>query len=86
MAKNENEHDSNDLPLFWKKLEVSSKLISSILIPVAIGIAGLIINRGLAKDELKLKYVGLAIEILKLNNLNEKRSLSEWAVDNIQSY
>ncbi|WP_107669192.1 hypothetical protein [Cyanothece sp. BG0011] len=75
------DNDNNRLPLIWKKLQVVSQLLSSVLIPVAIGVAGLIINRGLATEELNLKYIDLATDILNEEKINEKEELRDWAVE-----
>ena len=82
MTKNDNEHDNNELPLLWKKLQVLSQL----LIAFAIPITGFVINMGLAQGELALKYVTLATEILEVEKVSERRELKKWAVNIVNSY
>ncbi len=57
------------------------KITSTILIPIVIIFSGCIINKTLQKNEIKVKYVEIAVRILSNEPNEETSALRNWAVD-----
>ena len=85
-SENNDQESNNELPLLWKKVQVISQCLASLVIPILIGVAGYTINSSLSKAELNLKYISLALDILKKGDTSEKPKLNEWAVNIIEFY
>jgi hypothetical protein len=64
----------------WDKF----KIISTILIPVVLGVAGYFINSSIKEKEIKLKYIEIAVGILQNDPSEDKEGLRLWAIDIIQ--
>ena len=73
------DHSPKDI---WDKW----KIVSTILIPVVLGVAGYFINSSIKEKEIKLKYIEIAVGILQENPSEDKRGLRLWAIDILQKH
>ncbi len=67
----------------WDKWLIIAKIISLVLIPLILGIAGFFINKQIAHANINQEYVRLAISIL---TSKQDKELREWAVKIINNY
>ena len=79
-------NEDKELPLKWKKVETIAKITSLVLVPIVLAIIGALINNSIKGKELKLKYVELAVNILKEEPNEKTKNLREWAIKNINDY
>lgn len=70
----------------WEKLSSLSTIIASIFIPIAVVIIGNMYSSALKESETQVRYVELAVEILKEKPSDKKHNLRKWAVDLINNY
>lgn len=85
-SKKMSEDNNENLPLVWKKAQVVSQILASILIPGVVTVVGLIINSSISRDDLKLRYIDMATKILQLEKLPQNDKLREWAVKTLNHY
>lgn len=64
----------------WNKIQAISGIASAILVPILLGLVGYGVNVSLKSDELSIKYVEIAVEILKAPPNKEAESIREWAI------
>ena len=62
------------------------KIVSTIFIPIVIAISGYCINATLQKNEIKVKYVEIAVKILSNKPTSETSALRNWAIDVFSEY
>ena len=67
---------------YWDKAQI----IGTLLIPIAIAVFGIFINNTIKEKEIKLKYIELAISILRDEPKQETIGLREWAINLVQKY
>jgi hypothetical protein len=67
-------------------IEVLAKILASIAIPIVLAISGYIIDSTIKEKELGLKYVEVAVGILKSKPNSETNALREWAISIIQRH
>jgi len=79
-------NEATELPLKWKKAETIAKVASVVLVPMVLAFIGYLINNSIKGKELKLKYVELAVNILKEEPNEKTKNLREWAIKNINNY
>ena len=86
--KEENLIDENEqnIPLSWQKAKILSMLLASVLVPVAIATVGHFINSAIKKNELELKYIEMAIEILRDRPNDNNTNIREWAINIVNEY
>ena len=65
-------------------IEVFSKIIASIAIPIILVVYGNNINTTMREKEISLKYVEVAVGILKSKPNSETMALRKWAIAIIQ--
>lgn len=80
------DNSKSELPLLWKKIQVMSSLLASLLIPIVIGILGQTVNKSIQDNQLGLQYVDLALEILKEEPTIETSNLRKWAIQTVDYY
>ncbi|RLC53305.1 MAG: hypothetical protein DRH89_10730 [Candidatus Cloacimonadota bacterium] len=61
----------------WDKI----KIVFTILTPIAIIFSGYFINVTLQENEIKVKYVEIAVRILSSKPTEETSALRNWAID-----
>ncbi|MFD2432071.1 hypothetical protein ACFSO9_00090 [Mesonia maritima] len=71
---------------FWEKLKSISVMIASIFVPLAVILIGNWYSSALKESEIQVRYVELAVDILKENPSDNKSNMRGWAVDLINSY
>jgi len=69
-----------------KVLKNPASLIASVLVPIAVVIIGNMYSSAIKESETSVRYVELAVEILKTNPSNDNSNMREWAVDLINNY
>ena len=67
-------------------IEVFAKVVASIAIPLVIAISGTSINSTIKEKEIGLKYVEVAVGILKSKPTPETGELRNWAISIIQRH
>jgi GH24 family phage-related lysozyme (muramidase) len=77
---------ADEIPVLWKKLEVLSKVLASVLIPVAIAFVGNATKSSIESRNVGLKYIELAVSILKEKPTPETENLRKWAIGTVNSY
>lgn len=74
----------------WQKLEVLSKVIAALLIPLAIAWLGNVVSLSNKQRDAEIKFVEIASAILRDKPASdqgaESRSLRSWAVDVLNKY
>lgn len=70
----------------WEKLSSLSAIIASIFIPIAVVLIGNMYTSALKESETRVRYVELAVEILKEKPSGKKDNLRKWAIDLINNY
>jgi hypothetical protein len=63
-----------------------SAIIAAIVIPVTLAISGNHINSTIKDKEIRLQYVGIAVDILKSKPTDETKALRDWSILVIQEY
>lgn len=76
----------NDEKDFWEKLKSISGIIASVFIPLAVVLIGNWYSSALKESEIQVRYVELAVEILKENPSDKKTNMRRWAVDLVNNY
>jgi hypothetical protein len=66
----------------WDKF----KIIAVLILPIVIGVCGYFINSTLKQREIKVRYVEIAVNILREKPRQETNALRDWAVDVLSSY
>ena len=69
----------------WDKFKIIAALIAA-LTPIVIGACGYFINLTLKERETKVRYVEIAVSILREKPHQETKALRDWAVDVVSSY
>ena len=80
-TNNKERSEEKELPLFWKKLQILCTATAAVLIPIAIVVVGHFVNSTIKNNEIRLKYVELAVSILKEKPNPETANLRKWAID-----
>lgn len=69
----------------WDKMQALAALFASLLVPLAVAFVGNSYATAMKDAENKLKYVELAISILRADPSKESQALREWAVEVLSS-
>lgn len=70
----------------WEKLKPISALIASVFVPLAVVMIGSWYSSALKESEIQVRYVELAVGILKESPSEEKANMRKWAVDVVNNY
>jgi hypothetical protein len=70
----------------WDKFKIIINVFALIAVPVLIGLYGHFINSTLKKKEIEVKYIEIAVSILREKPNDETAGLRNWAVDVLRSY
>jgi len=65
---------------FWDIFEIIGKVCGIILIPIAISYFGYQYNKALQINEIKSKYIEIAVSILRDNPSIETQGIRSWAI------
>ncbi len=65
----------------WDKIASVGALVSGILIPLAIALAGNHLSATLKESENKLKYIEIAASLIREEPKPENAALRDWAID-----
>lgn len=66
---------------FWDKLPSASAVIASIFIPIVVLLVGNSFTQSTKDSETRLKYVELAVSILRTEPAADSVALRDWAVE-----
>lgn len=69
----------------WDKMQSLAALIASIFVPLAVAFVGNSYANAMKEAENKLRYVELAINILRADPTRENNALRGWAVEILSS-
>lgn len=75
---NNKEHPQKDA---WDKVAAASALIASLLVPIAAIVVGNNYAQSLKDSENNIKYLEIAISVLRSEPKDEAEELRNWAVD-----
>ncbi len=78
--------NKNDLPIIWEKLRVISTFIATILIPLVIAFVSQSYTKTLKDNEIGVKYVELAVGILREPPEKTPKHLRQWAVEIVNNH
>jgi uncharacterized protein (TIGR02594 family) len=67
----------------WDKIDISGKLLGSILIPTVIAVATLYLNSALDDRTIEQKKIDTAVTILESSRSNDLPSLRSWALNKV---
>ena len=70
----------------WAKLDVLSKILAAVLIPIVLAVIGNQYSTAIKERELQGKFVELAVDILREEPTPETDSLRAWATKVIDRY
>jgi hypothetical protein len=70
----------------WSKITAISALIASVLIPIVVVVVGNSFSRAMKESENRIKYIELAIGILRTTPSTETANLRIWAIDIINKH
>jgi hypothetical protein len=76
----------NDKKDFWEKLKALNTIIASILIPLAVVLIGNWYSSAVQESEIQVRYIELAVDILKENPSDNKANMREWALALVNNY
>ncbi len=74
------------MPIAWEKAKVLSAVASTLAIPVVIAFLANAFSRQDKQDELSVRYVELATNILQSEPRDQTEGIREWAVDVLEYY
>jgi hypothetical protein len=77
---------SSDPPDSWEKLKVLSVAISSIAIPIVVAVVGSTFSKDQREKEIGVRYVELAIQLLRATPDAESKALRTWAIKVVDHY
>jgi len=69
----------------WDKMQAAAALIASVFVPLAVAFVGSSYSNAMKEAENKLRYVELAIGILRAEPNRETLALRGWAVEVLSS-
>jgi hypothetical protein len=75
-----------ELPPLWEKLKVVSLVTASLMIPLVVAYLGNAVSKDQKDKEIGVRYVELAVGILRTEPNPQTKSLREWAVSVIDHY
>src|SRR5688572_5937345 len=70
----------------WGKMTAVSALVASLLIPIVVVIVGNSFSRAIKESENRVKYLELAIGILRTAPSSETEHLRRWAIEVMDKY
>jgi hypothetical protein len=77
----------------WDKLEIITKILATLLVPVLVGIVGFYTNRAIKEKEqfqkdkeISQRYIEIAVGILNAKPTPENQSLRDWSIKTINMY
>ncbi len=70
---------NEDLPKNWKKINVLTGVVATLIIPITVIVIGNSFSTAIKDKEIKLKYVELAIDILNKGDQSNERT-KKWAI------
>lgn len=70
----------------WDKSKIIINTVALIAVPVLIAFYGHSINLTLKKKEIEVKYIEIAVSVLRERPSDETAGLRNWAVDVLSSY
>lgn len=76
----------SSLPLLWEKVKILSGIIASVLIPLIIGLTGHWYTNAIKERETEIRYVELAIGILREEPNEKTANLRDWAIRVINDF
>ena len=77
---------TTELPAQWEKLKVLSTLIATLAIPVVLAFVANSFSKDQKEKEIGMRYVELAVQILRSEPNPETKALRTWAISIIDHY
>jgi hypothetical protein len=78
--------NTDELPIFWKKLNIIISLIGIIAIPLVVVYVSHSIEKSIKNKELSAKYIEIAVSILKETPKEETKNLRNWAISIVNEH
>ena len=77
---------TTELPPRWEKLKILSTLIATLAIPVVLAFVANSFSKDQKEKEIGIRYVELAVQILRSEPNSETKALRTWAISVIDHY
>lgn len=70
----------------WEKIKIITSILATIAVPVVVLLVGKSIESSIKERELSVKYIELAVSVLKDEPTPETNNLRQWSIDIINKY
>jgi len=77
---------ATELPQIWEKIKVLSVVIASLTVPVVVTVVGNSYSKEQKDKEIGVRYVELAVEILRAAPSPDNKALRTWAISVVDHY
>jgi hypothetical protein len=77
---------ATELPPIWEKIKVLSVVIATVTVPVVVAVVGNSYSREQKEKEIGVRYVELALEILRTAPGADNKALRTWAISVVDHY
>lgn len=77
---------ATELPQIWEKIKVLSVVIASLTVPVVVAVVGNSYSKEQKDKEIGVRYVELAVEILRAAPSTDNKALRTWAISIVDHY
>ena len=77
---------ATELPQIWEKIKVLSVVIASLTVPVVVAVVGNSYSKEQKDKEIGVRYVELAVEILRAAPSPDNKALRTWAISVVDHY
>jgi hypothetical protein len=75
-----------ELPPIWEKIKVLSLVIATVTVPVVVALVGNSYSKEQKDKEIGVRYVELALEILRTAPSPDNKALRTWAISVVDHY
>lgn len=77
---------ATELPPIWEKIKVLSVVIATLTVPVVVTVVGNSYSKEQKDKEIGVRYVELAVEILRAAPSPDNKALRTWAISVVDHY
>jgi hypothetical protein len=70
----------------WDKFQIWSQFGINVVALIVIAVAGMVVDSTLKSREVNVKYVGMAVDILRAKPDPSQKNLRSWAINVINAY
>ena len=77
---------ATELPPIWEKIKILSVVIATLTVPIVVAVLGNSYSKEQKDKELGVRYVELAVEILRAAPSPDNKELRTWAISVVDHY